>query len=83
MRSSMSNYLVRSKSLKDARTFFNKVGDNVWQVKSRSNKISPHITITFSSDLNLSDLRNVISENCNDHMMINTLRPDSREIHLV
>jgi hypothetical protein len=79
----MANFQVRSKSLADARSFFESAGDKVWQIRTKSNKISPHLTITFCSNLSLSDLRNVFSELSNDKMMVHSLRQDSREIHLI
>jgi hypothetical protein len=79
----MANFQVRSKSLAEARSFFQSAGDKVWQIRTKSNRISPHLTITFSSNLTLADLRKIFSEMSNDKMMMHTLRKDSREIHLV
>jgi hypothetical protein len=79
----MPNFKVRSKSLAEARAFFNKAGNRVWQIKTKTNKISPHLTITFSSNLTLTDLKSIIAEYSNDGMMVKTLQQDSREIHLV
>jgi len=79
----MSNFQVRSKTLAEAKSFFQRVGDRVWKIRTKSNRISPHLTITFCSDLSLSDLRRIFSELSCDKMMAQSLRQDSREIHLV
>ncbi|MFT6997166.1 MAG: hypothetical protein ACJAQ4_000916 [Cryomorphaceae bacterium] len=79
----MANYQVRSKSVAEARSFFQRAGDKVWQIRTKSNKICPHLTITFCSNLSLADLNIVISELSNDKMMKSSLRKDLREVHLV
>ena len=79
----MTKFQVRSKSLSEARFFFKSLGDKVWQIHTKTNKISPHVTISFFSNMSLVDLRNAVSETSNDNIMKYTLRKDSREIHLV
>lgn len=79
----MTKFLIRFKSLSEATLFFKTLGDQAWQIRTKSNKISPHVTISFFSDLSLADLRNAVSKIGKNKNRSYTLRKDSREIHLV
>ncbi|MEM9053053.1 MAG: hypothetical protein AAGC47_13445 [Bacteroidota bacterium] len=79
----MANFQIRAKSISQARKLFDSIGRNAWNIRTRTNRISPHITVTFTSDLNLSDLRKVIAEQGDDPMMKSTLHQDLREVLLV
>jgi len=79
----MTNFQIRSKSISQARALFEVLGNRAWHIRTRTNRISPHITITFSSNLSLSDLRKLIADTFEDHLIKSSLRMDSREVLLV
>lgn len=79
----MTKFKLQSRSIADAKSFFELVKGHVSQVRTKTNKISPHLIITFYSDLNLSELKSVLSGMKNGQRMLETLSRDERRVILI
>jgi hypothetical protein len=79
----MTKYKLQSRSLADARSFFERIQGRVSRIRTKTNKISPHLIVTFYSDLDLKDLKGILAEMPDGQRMLETLKLDQRRVLLI
>jgi len=79
----MTKYKAQARSLASAKSFFDLVRDHVSQVRTKTNKISPHLIITFYSDLNIKELKSILASMSTGHRILETLNKDERSVLLI
>lgn len=79
----MTRYKFQSRSLADAQAFFEQFQDRVSTIRTKTNKISPYLLITFCSDLPMDKIKSILSSMNNGQRMLETLEKDDREVFMI